>query len=207
MEGWKSVSTMFCIIRYIAIFFSFFLISIFHFSWHAKNIIHRDEWIALHSRLNGLKRHASRQMAILVCLPCTYRSYKQKHLKNVTIFPSTKNTSFISGAQNSPLKKLIAPFSQINVNFIPDSLQRTLYYQLLETKKTAHFPLKFLNRTVHKIINPRLQIPRIKKTTPLIFEPTHNQLFRNNETILVPGDIVSFTLKREQKKNGADRGD
>lgn len=86
-------------------FFLFFLISIFHFSWHAKNIIHRDEWIALHSRLNGLKRHASRQMAILVCLPCTYRSYKQKHLKNVTIFPSTKNTSFISGAQNSPLKK------------------------------------------------------------------------------------------------------
>lgn len=64
---------------------------------------------------------------------------------------------------------------------------------------------------MHKIINPRLQIPRIKliheKTTPLIFEPTHNQLFRNNETILVPGDIVSFTLKREQKKNGADRGD
>lgn len=152
-------------------FFLFFLISIFHFSWHTENIIHRDEWIALHSCLNGLKRHTPRQMAIPVCLLCTCRSYKQKHLKNVTIFPSKE---YQWTRLSFSFKKLIAfsiiacqfysRFSSINpdANIIINlwKPRKIVFFFLLKVILTAHFPLNswILGRTVYIKIpshNPR----------------------------------------------------
>lgn len=78
----------------------FFLVSIFHLTRHTTKIPSTgNEWIGVAFVFKRFKTpHVAPNGNACLFAVHIHRSYKQKHLKNVTIFPSTRNTSFLPGA-------------------------------------------------------------------------------------------------------------